>query len=96
MEYIFFTDLRNLKIVEAQKSFLREYKTKNYRSYKKAVPKGTQRKFCRSYKKVIHKGAQCKFSAQKSFQRECRAKYRRNIRQRSSKVVHKGMQNLYR
>jgi hypothetical protein len=39
---------------------------------------------------------QRKFSAQKSFQRECRAKYRRNIRWRSSKVVHKGMQNLYR
>jgi hypothetical protein len=26
--------------------------------------------------KVVPKGAQCKFSAQKSFQRECRAKYR--------------------
>jgi hypothetical protein len=46
--------------------------------------------------KVVPKGAQHKFSAQKSFQRECRAKYRRNIRQRSSKVVPKGMQNLYR
>jgi hypothetical protein len=30
--------------------------------------------------KVVPKGAQCKFSAQKSFQRECRAKYRQNIR----------------
>jgi hypothetical protein len=30
--------------------------------------------------KVVPKGAQSKFSAQKSFQRECRAKYRRNIR----------------
>jgi hypothetical protein len=61
--------------------------------------------------KVIPKGAQCKFSAQKSFQRECRAKYRRNIRRsaksqrdkyrrnrrrRSSKYVPKGMQNLHR
>jgi hypothetical protein len=46
--------------------------------------------------KVVPKGAQCKFSAQKSFQRECRAKYRRNRRQRSSKDVPKGMQNLYR
>jgi hypothetical protein len=45
--------------------------------------------------KVVPKGAQRKFSAQKSFQRECRAKYHRNIRQRSSKVVPKGMQNLY-
>jgi hypothetical protein len=41
--------------------------------------------------KVVPKGAQCKFSAQKSFQRECRAKYRRNIRRRSSKVIPKGM-----
>jgi hypothetical protein len=46
--------------------------------------------------KVIPKGMQCKFSAQKSFQMECRAKYRRNIRRRSSKDVPKGMQNLYR
>jgi hypothetical protein len=46
--------------------------------------------------KVVPKGAQSKFSAQKSFLRECRAKYRRNIRRRSSKDVPKGMQNLYR
>jgi hypothetical protein len=46
--------------------------------------------------KVIPKGAQRKFSAQKSFLREYRAKYRRNIRRRSSNVVPKGMQNLYR
>jgi hypothetical protein len=45
---------------------------------------------------IIPKGAQCKFSAQKSFLRECRAKYRRNIRRRTSKDVPKGMQNLYR
>jgi hypothetical protein len=44
---------------------------------------------------VKPKGAQCKFSAQKSFQWECRAKYCRNIRRRSSKDVPKGMQNLY-
>jgi hypothetical protein len=46
--------------------------------------------------KAVLKGAQCKFSAQKSFQRECRAKYHQNIRQRSSKDVPKGMQNLHR
>jgi hypothetical protein len=46
--------------------------------------------------KFVPKGAQRKFSAQKSSLRECRAKYRRNIRRRSSKVVPKGMQNLYR
>jgi hypothetical protein len=66
--------------------------------------------------KIVPKGAQCKFSAQKSFQRECRAysekstlippkykakrekstRYRRNRRQRSSKDVPKGMQNLQR
>jgi hypothetical protein len=34
--------------------------------------------------KAVPKGAQCKFSAKKSFFRECRAKYRRNIR-RSAK-----------
>jgi hypothetical protein len=45
--------------------------------------------------KVIPKGAQRKFSAQKSFLRECRAKYCRNIRRRSSKDVPKGMQNLH-
>jgi hypothetical protein len=44
--------------------------------------------------KVIPKGAQSKFSAQKSFQKEFRAKYHRNIRWRSSKVIPKGMQNL--
>ena len=43
---------------------------------------------------VIPMGAQSKFSAQKSFQREGRAKNHRNIRWRSSKVVPKGMQNL--
>jgi hypothetical protein len=46
--------------------------------------------------KVVPKGAQSMFSAQKLFLRECRAKYRRNIRRRSSKDVPKGMQNLYR
>jgi hypothetical protein len=45
--------------------------------------------------KVVPKRAQRKFSAQKSFLRECRAKYPRNIRRRSSKDVPKGMQNLY-
>jgi hypothetical protein len=34
--------------------------------------------------KVVPKGAKCKFCAQKSFLRECRAKYHRNIR-RSTK-----------
>jgi hypothetical protein len=46
--------------------------------------------------KVVPKGVQRKFSAQKSFLRECRAKYRRNIRRISSKDVPKGMQNLHR
>jgi hypothetical protein len=95
MKYIFFTNLRSSKIVEAQKSFLRECRAKNRRNHKKVVPKGAQRKFCRSYKKVVPKGAQHKFYAQKSFQRECIAKYRRNIRRRSSKDVPKWMQNLY-
>jgi hypothetical protein len=59
----------------------------------KDVPKGMQS--MTKLQKVVPKGAQCNFSAQKSFLRECRAKYRRNIRQRSSKVVPKGMLNLY-
>jgi hypothetical protein len=45
--------------------------------------------------KVVPKGAQRKFSTQKSFLKEYRAKYRQNIRRRSSKDVPKGMQNLY-
>jgi hypothetical protein len=57
-------------------------------------PKGMQS--TTKLQKVILKGAQRKFSAQKSFLRECRAKYRRNRRQRSSKDVPKGMQNLHR
>jgi hypothetical protein len=60
----------------------------------KVVPKGMQS--TAKLQKVVPKGAQHKFSAQKSFLRECRAKYRRNRRQRSSKDVPKGMQNLHR
>jgi hypothetical protein len=59
----------------------------------KSHPKGMQS--MTKLQKVVSKGAQRKFSAQKSFLRECRAKYHRNIRQRSSKVIPKGMQNLY-
>jgi hypothetical protein len=55
----------------------------------KYVPKGMQS--MTKLQRVISKGAQRKFSAQKSFLRECRAKYCRNIRRRSSKVVPKGM-----
>ena len=57
--------------------------------------------------KAVPKGAQRKFSVQKSFLRECRVRYRRNIRRSaksqreyhrnrrriSSKDVPKGMQN---
>jgi hypothetical protein len=42
------------------------------------------------------RGCRARRSYKKSFLRECRAKYRRNIRQRSSKDVPKGMQNLHR
>jgi hypothetical protein len=59
----------------------------------KVVPKAVQS--ITKLQKVVPKGAQRKFSARKSFLRECRAKYRRNIRRRSSKDVPKGMQNLY-
>jgi hypothetical protein len=60
----------------------------------KVVPKGMQS--MTKLQKVVPKGAQRKFSAQKSLLRECRAKYRRNIRRRSLKDVPKGMQNLHR
>jgi hypothetical protein len=112
MKYIFPTDLRSSKTVEAQKSFLRECRPKKYiasfTEATKVVPK--ERSVSLPKLQKVPKGAQCKFSAQKSFQRECRAKYRRNIRRsaksqreyrqnrrrRSSKDVPKGMQNLQR
>jgi hypothetical protein len=60
----------------------------------KDVPKGMQS--MTKLQKVVPKGARRKFSDQKLFLKECRARYRRNIRRRSSKVVSNGMQNLYR
>jgi hypothetical protein len=113
MKYIFHTDLRSSKTAEAQKSFLRECRPKNYiasfTEATKVVPKERSVSLLK-LQKVIPKGAQCKSSAQKSFQRECKAKYRRNIRRsaksqreyrrnirrRSSKDVRKGMRNLHR
>jgi hypothetical protein len=141
VKYIFPTDLRSSKTVEAQKSFLRECRPKNciasFTEPTKVIPKERSVSLPK-LQKVVPKGAQCKFSAQKLFQRECRAKYRRNIRRsvksqreyhrnirrsaksqreyhrnirrsaksqreyrrnrrrRSSKDVHKGMQNLHR
>jgi hypothetical protein len=52
-----------------------------------------------SYKKAIPKGAQRKFSTQKSFLRgsaKSQREYHRNRRRRSSKDIPKGMQNLHR
>jgi hypothetical protein len=95
MKYIFPTDLRSSKTIEAKKSFLRECTPKNYiASFTKAT-KIVPREHSVSLpklQKVVPKGAQCKFSAQKSFQRECRAKYRRNIR-RSVKSQREYRQN---
>jgi hypothetical protein len=51
MEYIFFTDLRNLKIIEAQKPFLREYRAKNCRSYKKSFLRERSVSFAEATKK---------------------------------------------
>jgi hypothetical protein len=96
-----------------KKSFLRERAAKKYIT---TISEATKSRYTehsvslQKLQKVVPKGAQCKFSAQKSFQRECRAKYRRNIRRRaksqceyhrnkrrrSSKDVPKGMQNLQR
>jgi hypothetical protein len=69
-------------------------KKKKTRGSSKVVLKGMQS--MTKLQKVVPKGAQRKFSAQKSFLRECRAKYHRNIRRRSSKDVPKGMKNLHR
>jgi hypothetical protein len=96
----------NVKSEHAPSSADREKKEKTGRS-SKVVPKGMQS--MTKLQKAVPKGAQRKFSAQKSVLRECRAKYRRNIRRsaksqrescrnrrrRSSKDVPKGMQNLH-
>jgi hypothetical protein len=66
---------------------------KKTRRSSKDVPKGMQS--TTKLQKVVPKGAQHKFSAQKSFLRECKAKYRRNRGRRSSKDVPKGMQNVH-
>jgi hypothetical protein len=95
MKYIFFTDVRSSKITEAQKTFLRERSVSFDEATKKSFLRERSVSFDEATKKVVPKGAQCKFSAQKSFQRECRAKYHRNIRQRSPKDISKGMQNLH-
>jgi hypothetical protein len=47
-----------------------------------------------SYKKSLLRECRVSPEAQKSFLRECRAKYHRNRRWRSFKVVPKGMQSL--
>jgi hypothetical protein len=110
VKYIFSTDSRSSKIAEALKTL--ECRAKNciasFTEATKVVPKERSVSLPKP-EKVVPKGAQCKFSAQKSFQMECRAKYRRNIsrsaksqreyrrnrRRRSSKDVPKGMQNLH-
>jgi hypothetical protein len=90
---------KSKKVAEAQKSFLMERAATNHITSISEATKSRSTEHNVSLpklQKVVPKGAQCKFSAQKSFQRECRAKYRRNIRRRSSKDVPKGMQNLQR
>jgi hypothetical protein len=113
VKYIFSTDSRSPKVTEAQKLFLRERAAKNHITSISEAKKSHSMERSVSLpklQKVVPKGAQCKFSAQKSFQRECKAKYRQNIRRsaksqreyrrnrrrRSSKDVPKGMQNLQR
>jgi hypothetical protein len=103
--------LTKSKVAEAQKSFLRERGAKNHiTSITEATRSRSKERSVSLPKiqKVVPKGEQYKFSAQKSFQRECRTKYRQNIRRsaksqreyhrnrrrRSSKDVPKGMLNL--
>jgi hypothetical protein len=59
----------------------------------KGVPKGAQSKFW-SYKKSFLRERIESPEAQKWFLRECKAKYHRNRKWRSSKVVPKRMQSL--
>jgi hypothetical protein len=111
--YLLHRPKESKKSSKHKKSFLRERATKKYiTSISEATKsRSTERSVSLpKLQKVVPKGAQCKFSARKSFQRECRAKYRRNIRRsvksqreyhrnrrrRSSKDVPKGMQNLQR
>jgi hypothetical protein len=101
--------MESKKSLKHKKSFLREHAAKIYITSISEATKShsTERSISLpKLQKVVPKGAQCKFSAQKSFQRECRAKCRRNIRRsaksqreyhrnrrrRSSKDVPKGMQ----
>jgi hypothetical protein len=84
MKYIFFTDLRSSKKLLKLKR--RSYGNAELKiavqvspKLQKFVPKERSVSLSK-LQKTVPKGAQCKFSAQKSFQRECRAKYRRNIR----------------
>jgi hypothetical protein len=104
---------KSKKSLKHKKSFLREHGAKNHITSITEATKSRSKGRSVSLpklQKVVPKGAQCKFSGQKSFQRECRAKYRRNRRRsmksqreyhrnrrrRSSKDVPKGMQNLQR
>jgi hypothetical protein len=83
---------------EARKSSLRGCRA--WQSYKKVVPKGAHRKF--SAQKSFSR--ECRAYSEKSTlippkykaKREKSTRYRRNRRQRSSKDVPKGMQNLQR
>jgi hypothetical protein len=70
---------RNVSLPKLQKVILKEHSV-SLPKLQKVVLKERSVSFPK-LQNVISKGAQCKFSAQKSFQRECRAKYRQNIRQ---------------
>jgi hypothetical protein len=59
-------------------------KLENCRSFKKSFLMERSKSLVEA-SKVVPKGAQSKFFAQKSFLRECRGKYRQNIR-RSAKI----------
>jgi hypothetical protein len=110
MKYTFVTDLRECR--SYKEIFLPECRTKNHIKISPKLQKVVLKERNVSLlklQKVVPKGAQCKFFAQKSFLRECRAKYRQNIRRsaksqreyrrnkrrRSSKDVPKGMHNLH-
>jgi hypothetical protein len=88
MKYTFVTDLRECR--SYKEIFLQECRAKIALKISPKLQKVVLKERGVSLlklQKAVPKGAQRKFSAQKSFLRECRAKYRRNIR-RSVKSQH--------
>jgi hypothetical protein len=93
MKYTFITDSRKCR--SYKEIFLWECNAKNRsKSFTEATKVVLKERIVSlpMLQKAVPKGAQRKFSAQKSFLRECRAKYHQNIR-RSTKSQHEYRRN---